>query len=412
MEKKRKSTNSKAIEVIAKKMAGLHLSKSDISVLINSILSASISEHEIAQFLISVQKYGMSFNEIFWLTDAMTHTGEIMTWGNKIVGDKHCIGGIAGNRTSPIVVAICAAAGIIMPKTSSRSITSAAGTADTVETVAKVDFSPKDIHRIVDKAGACLVWGGSLGLVPLDDMMIRIERDLHLNPVPQLLASIFSKKLSAGSTHILIDIPYGPSAKVTKSKALNLKKYFLLLGKAFKRNVRVVLTDGSQPIGNGIGPVLEMFDVLRVLRRENSPQDLEKKSIMLAGQLLEITGKAKPGKGERYALDLLDSRLALAAFDRIIEAQGKKEPVLHKVFSYNLFASRSGKIKQIDNKQINDLAKELGCPFQKSSGIYLHKHVGDKVTKNEPIMTLYSESHVNLQKGKSFLGKNNPFIIS
>ena len=412
---KRKRDESQVLEsfrAIAKKMAAQHLSREEINSIVSDISNKKLHESDIARFLVATQKHGMSSKEICWLTESMANTGEILSWKDKIVGDKHCIGGIAGNRTSPIVVAICAAAGITMPKTSSRSITSAAGTADTVETIARVDLSIEEIRRVIDKAGACLVWGGSLGLVPLDDMMIRLERTLNLNPVPQLLASIFSKKLSAGSTHILIDIPYGKSAKVDKAKALKLKKEFLLLGKHFKKKVKVVLTDGSQPIGNGVGPILEMFDVLSVLRRDNGPTDLENKSVMLAGQLLEMTGKSTKGKGEEKARHLLDSGQALRAFERIIDAQGRIKPTLRAPFSFTIFANRSGKIKHIDNKHVNYLAKFLGCPTDKGAGVYLHKHVGESVSKGEPVMTLYAESKGNLRIGKDFLSKNFTFSIS
>ena len=112
-----------------------------------------------------------------------------------------------------------------------------------------------------------------------DDKLIRVERLLNLDPQSQLIASIMSKKLAVGSKFILIDIPFGEGAKVTKSQALVLKKKFKGIAKHFKLHVEIILTDGSQPIGNGIGPLLEAEDVMAVLRNDPlAPEDLRKKS--------------------------------------------------------------------------------------------------------------------------------------
>jgi thymidine phosphorylase len=105
----------------------------------------------------------MSIKEIIYMIRSMVQTGSKLKFSGKKVADKHCIGGIAGNRTTPIVVAICACAGLTIPKTSSRAITSASGTADVIETISNVELSLDKIKDVVKKTGACLAWGGSLG---------------------------------------------------------------------------------------------------------------------------------------------------------------------------------------------------------------------------------------------------------
>src|SRR3989344_4496891 len=177
----------------------------------------------------------------------MCESGKVISWGNREVADKHSIGGIPNNRTTPIVVSICASHGILMPKTSSRAITSAAGTADVVEVLANVELSDKELKKVVLKTNACLVWGGSLGLAPADDKLIKIERALNLDPESQLLASILSKKLAAGSKFVLIDIPYGHGAKVSREEAAKLGRRFISLARKFRIKIKVVLTDGSHP---------------------------------------------------------------------------------------------------------------------------------------------------------------------
>ena len=113
-----------------------------------------------------------------------------------------------------IVVPIVAAHGFTMPKTSSRAITSPAGTADTMEVLARVDLTIDEMKQVVGECNACLVWGGHVNLSPADDILIGVERPLNLDTREQMVASIMSKKKSAGSTHLVIDLPLGPTAKV------------------------------------------------------------------------------------------------------------------------------------------------------------------------------------------------------
>ncbi len=390
----------------------LPYTKESLKQIIKDIVNNNLSEAEIAYFISGVTYCGMSLDEIKNLIDAIVSTGKVIDWGAKKIADKHCIGGIPGNRTTPIVVPICAAAGIVMPKTSSRAITSAAGTADVVETVAHVDFPISELKRIVHKTGACLAWGGALGLAPADDKLIQVEKILDLDPEPQLLASILAKKIAVGSTHILIDIPYGDGAKVSKAEGLKLKKKFLALGIKLELKIQVVLTKGSEPIGNGIGPVLEMKDVLHVLRQENSPKDLEDKSIFLAGIILEMMGKAKKGQGEQKAFSLLQSGKALKKFEEIIKAQrGNIDDLPEAPFTHTIHADHSGKIKSIDNHKCNALAHILGCPLDKAAGIYLDFHVNNKVKSGDPVMTLHAESKVQLSRGLDYIRENMPIRI-
>lgn len=300
-----------------------------------------------------------------------------------------------------------------MPKTSSRAITSAAGTADVIETLSRVDFSASELQRIVRENNACLAWGGSLGLAPADDKLIRIERILRLDPDSQLIASILSKKIAAGSTHIVIDIPYGNGAKVTKQRGIILREKFLRVARHFGLTMCVLLTDGSQPIGNGIGPVLEMMDVLKVLHRRESPRDLEEKSIYLAGEVFELTHTQKKGKGRELARSILDSGKAAKKFEDIIAAQGAtnkslKVAKLHKTLN----AARSGIIHHIDNIGINRIASILGCPIDIGAGIYLEHHTGYLIQKGEKLMTLYSESHEKMREALAAYHLTSPIIIS
>lgn len=399
---------------IKKKMDGQVLVKEEIYSIIKDIVDNALTEAETAYFVAAVYKNKMTNTETEALISAMVSAGKRLSFDGVVV-DKHSIGGIAANRTTPIVVSICASAGLVMPKTSSRAITSAAGTADVLESIARVEFNTNELKAIVKKTGACLAWNGILGLSPADDKLIQTERILGLDPEAQLLASVLSKKIAVGSKHILIDIPFGASAKVTKERALDLKKKFEYFGKRFGLNLRCVLTNGEQPIGKGIGPLLEIRDVIKVLKQEKDcPKDLEKKALFLASQIFELCGKVKKGKGEHLANEILVSGKAMHKFKEIIEAQSGKVPSLEEIESRlgklkkNILAEKNFKLKSIDNKAMNTIASVAGSPMDKGSGIYLYNHIKDSVKKGDKLITIYSDSKTRLDNALELYEKLQP----
>jgi AMP phosphorylase len=405
--------NPESLEYIKEKLKGVPFTQQQVSQIIKDLVNNLLSEAEVSLFISAMHKQGMTFKETIYLIDAMVDAGERMKISGKYVVDKHSIGGIPGNRTTPIVVSICAAAGLKMPKNSSRAITSAAGTADVVETLAKVEFSKKHLKKIIEDVGACFVWEGHVGIVPADSKIIKIEKRLKIDPKAQMLASIMAKKLAAGSNYILIDIPCGKTAKVTRQKAFSLKEKFEQIGKHYKKQVRVVLTDGSQPIGRGVGPALEMRDVLSVLDPEKKgPEDLEKKSIFLAGQIFEMVKKAKKGKGEKMAEEILKSGKAFEKFKQIIKAQeGEIKNLELPKYKKEILSSSSGKVLEISNTGINSLARVAGCPFDKFSGVYLNCKVGINLKKGDSLLIIYSETKSRLKQAVDYYKKTKPILI-
>ena len=399
-----------SVSYIKKKLNGGILNQEEIFAIVKDIATNYLRESEVAFFISAVYQKKMNMTETKYLVEAMVKTGNKMKLRGK-VADKHCIGGVAGNRTTPIVVSICAATGLIMPKTSSRAITSAAGTADTIETLAKVDFPIKDIKKIIKKTNACFVWGGALGLAPSDDKIIKIERTIKIDSVAQLLASILSKKISVDSEYILIDIPYGKSAKVSKFQANKLKSKFLALSKNFNLKLEVILTNGSEPIGRGVGPSLEMKDVIAVLKNQG-PEDLKEKCLILSGQLLEMVGKAKKNIGYFLAREILESGGAYKKFEQIIKAQrGKIKNLELGPYSYKIKSTKKGKIKHLNNKLINSLARYCGCPEDKASGVYLNRKKDESFKKGDILFTLYAQSIEKLEHAKDFYNKNKKEMI-
>ncbi len=404
---------------IKKKLDGGILEHKEIFSIIKDIVGNALTEAEIAYFVSAVYKNGMNSDEIEGLIHSMVSTGQKLSFPGKVV-DKHSIGGLAGNRTTPIIVSICASAGLTMPKTSSRAITSAAGTADVIESIAEVELSIEEIKKIVEKTGACLAWGGSLGISPADDKLIRIERVLNLDPEPQLLASVLSKKISAGSKYVIIDIPYGKSAKVQKGHGEMLKKHFESLAKKFHLNLKCVLTPGNGPIGRGIGPLLEIRDVIAVLKRDekNAPKDLENKAVFLTGQIFELCEKSKKGEGENLARQILDSGKAFEKFKQIIEAQRGKVPSLEEIeerlgkYRATIFAKNNSKLIELNNKKLSLVANIAGSPMDKGSGIFLNSLLGSSVKKGDKVLTIYSDSQSRLKAALNLYNKLHPASFS
>ncbi|MBI2208892.1 AMP phosphorylase [Candidatus Woesearchaeota archaeon] len=397
-----------SIEFIRKKLDGKTLNKNEIDQIVWDIVHNKLSESELTFFVAACYTNLMSIDETIMLTKAIAKHGATLKLGKYPVIDKHSIGGIPGNRTTMVLVPIIAAAGLTMPKTSSRSITSPAGTADAMEVLAKVSFPINKMKEIIMKTNGCIVWGGSLNLAPADDKIITVERTLEIDAESQLLASIMAKKYSASSTHILIDIPIGNGGKVkNKEEALKLKQAFEEVGKRLRKHVRVMITDGKQPIGNGIGPALEARDVLWVLRRDKRrPLDLERKCIAMAAEILKMTG-IKDSKSK--AMEILESGKAYKKMKEIIKAQNGKifDPDRIRIgkFELDIKAGKSGVVKGIDNRTIARLARVAGAPADKGAGIYLYKHVNDKIKKGEKLFTIYSESKHKLRFVKEAIKK-------
>ncbi len=407
------STIPQSTFYIKDKLDGKKLSSDQIKEIVKDIVSNLLSQAEISLFVSSMYIRGMDFKETIALIEAILSSGNLLKLGKKTIVDKHSVGGVPGNRTTPIIVSICAAAGLTMPKTSSRSITSAAGTADVIETIARVEFSIAELKKIIKKTNACMVWGGALGMVPADSKILDTEKILKIDPEAQLLASIMSKKLAVGSQYILIDIPYGKRAKVSKNRAIHLKKKFEKLAKHFKKEMRVVLTDGNQPIGKGIGPALELMDILKILNpEEKGPKDLEEKSLFLAGELLEMTDKAKKGKGIQMAKEIINSGEALKKFEQIIKAQeGDFKNIKFAKLKKDILSKKSGKVIDIHNKKINATARFAGCPVDKSAGLQIYFKLRDKVKKGDRLVTIYAESKTRLNSAVNFFHKSKPIRI-
>lgn len=361
--------------------------------IITDIVAGRYNDVHLASFVTACSAFPLDHGEMLGLTGAMVDVGDRLSWGSDVVVDKHSVGGLPGNRTTPIVVAIVAAHGLVMPKTSSRAITSPAGTADTMETLAPVDLNLAAIRRVVEQESGCIVWGGSVRLSPADDIIIGVERVLDLDVVGQMVASVLSKKIAAGATHLVIDMPIGPSAKVrSKEAARELGNALSSVASAFGVQTCIMEGPGLEPIGRGIGPALEARDILAVLQNKDGPEDLRHRAVQLAGAVLELGGGAPAGQGEIFAAQALADGRAWDKFQRICEAQGGMRTPPVSSHRHTLTAARPGKITEMDNRKLAKIAKLAGAPAAKAAGIEMHVRRGDVVETGADLCTVHAES--------------------
>lgn len=401
-----------SLEHLRNKVHGGRLDYVPLRALMEDVSRGRLPDIHLASFVTICAGRGLDLDETVALTRAMVDVGERIDWGTSPVMDKHCIGGLPGNRTTLLVVPIIAACGLVMPKTSSRAITSAAGSADVMETLAPVDLDLAAMRRVVEREGGCVVWGSAMRVSPADDVLIRVERPLGIDSEGLMVASILSKKAAMGSQRVLIDIPVGALAKVRSDAASGqLSRSLVSVGAALGLQVQTVFTDGSQPVGRGVGPALEAMDVMGVLERTaDAPSDLRERALLLAGLLLELAGKAAPGTGNALARAVLDDGRALARFIAICEAQGGLRVPPKAAHTHCVTAPAAGVVSGIDTRLVARMAKLAGAPRDPAAGASMYVRVQDRVDRGQPLFTLHAESLGELQYALSFVRSQLPVV--
>ncbi|MFX0171459.1 MAG: AMP phosphorylase [Candidatus Hodarchaeota archaeon] len=391
----------------------------EIEQIVNDIAYNRMNELEKAAFVLGQVFEPFTMDEIEELTRAMAQTGEIIDFGQQTVFDKHSTGGVPGNKVSLLIVPIIAAAGLLIPKTSSRAITSPSGTADTMEALGcEVKFSADELVEISQRTKGMIVWGGGFNLAPVDDILINdVEFPLGINPTSMMLASIMSKKLATGIHFLVMDLPTGYGTKIEDiGTAQAMGRDFAELGRRLGIRVESGITFGASPVGHVVGPSLEAKEALETLITPNEgPSSLVEKSCELSGILLEMAGKALRGQGRELAKQILNKGQALTKFREIIEAQGsdrdlKPDDIPVGEYTCEILAPSSGWVVHIDNSKIVEIARTAGCPKDKGAGILFLKKK-DAVERGESIIRIYSSSESRLSAAEGKFAKLNPITI-
>ncbi|HLB70014.1 MAG: AMP phosphorylase [Candidatus Methanoperedens sp.] len=406
-----------SVAFIKKVMDHQKLTQEEIYQIVQDIVRDNLTEIEMAAYVTASYIHGMTSDEVEWLTRAMIDTGEKIEFDTHPIMDKHSIGGVPGNKISLLVVPIIAANGLLIPKTSSRAITGAAGTADLMEVLAPVELNAEEIKSITEKVGGVIAWGGATNIAPADDKLIHAEYPLSIDPYNQLLASIMAKKGAVGADSVVIDIPVGTGTKVpTTQEGKKLARDLIELGERLGMSVECAMTYGASPVGRTVGPVIEVREALKVLETMEGPNSLIEKSTALAGILLEMGGAAAKGRGKEQAVETLRSGKALKKLKEIIEAQGGNpnisyqdiKPGEHKA---ELPSPADGYVIEFDNKRIIEIARIAGAPIDKAAGVWIHKKKGEMVKKGDPLITIFADKGWKLSNAMKNAEKDFPIIV-
>lgn len=397
------SSKPDSVRSIRRKMDGEKLSREEIESVVVDILDNKLSKIEISAWLTALYINGMDIDEIADFTKSMAHTGDIIKFDREPVFDFHSFGGVPGNKITPIVVSIVAAAGVMIPKMSSRAISSACGTSDFVETFCDVEIDADSVKRISEETGGLFAWGGGMNIAPVDDLVIKIEHPLGINPRAQMLASIMSKKVAIGANYLLVDIPTGSGTKVpTIEVARAYARDLMDLGERLDMHIECAITYADQPVGSAVGPILEARECISILEGAKHPSSVIEKACDCAGIILDMAGI--PGGAVR-AKEILESGEAYKKFMQIVVAQGgrpdlKSTDLVPGKFSEDIVASKSGYVHSIHNKDIVAIAKASGAPNDKGAGLIINKKKGQRVEAGEVLFTIYADNEAKLRRAR------------
>ena len=402
----------KSLQFIRNKLSGKKLLYPEIHEIVQDLVDGNLSENEIAAFVTALHIDKIDLDEATSLSRSMIDTGKTLNINKKIIADKHSIGGVPGDKTTLLVVPIIASEGFTIPKTSSRAITSVAGTADRAEVLMPVEFTTKKMLQILKKSNGCIVWGGAIELAPADEIFVRAEFSLHIDPL--LLPSIMSKKKAVGATHLVVDIPTGRGAKMkTTGEADLLARDIIELGRRLGIHTHCVVTFGEQPIGYAIGPALEAKEALEVLMNKKNVPDLIDKACRISGSMFELLG----GKnGYEIAKKILESGKAEKKMREIIKAQGgnpaiSPEDIVIGKYTLQIHSEKSGQVIWMENRIIVEMGRAAGAPKDKGAGIVFNKKIGDQVEKGELLFTVYAEKAYKIDRVKYILSNQTPLSV-
>ena len=399
--------------LLSRKLNGGALDHDAYCAVIGDIVSGRYDDQQTADFLVAVSE-SLSRDETVALARARADFSTSIDWGSDLVVDKHSMGGIPGSRITMVVIPIVAAHGLTIPKTSSRAITSPAGTADAMEVLARVDLDVDDVRRTVRETNGCITWNGRLNHSRVDEVMNRITRPLKLNTLHWSVSSILSKKLAAGATHCIIDVPLGPTAKVRKATdATELRDLFLYVGQALGLHLDVRLTDGRAPIGSGIGPALEARDVVAVLKNApEAPADLRDKALSFASAILTFDPSMSDAEAPIRVRELLDSGAAWETFERMCAEQG---PPPEKIdigrHTVTIAADADGDVDFIDCFALASIARAAGAPRDKGAGLDLFARPGDRVEAGQPLYRIHARTEDGLDAARTQVSEDHAFRI-
>lgn len=398
------------VDIINKKRLGLELSYSELDFFFNGYLKGKVKDYQMSSLLMAICINGMTDEEIFALTKIFIDSGDVLDF-SEIPGikvDKHSTGGV-GDKTTLIIAPIVASLGISVVKMSGRGLGYTGGTIDKLESIKgfNIALSDNQVFNQVKKIGV-VVTGQTADLAPMDKAIYAL-RDVTgtVSSIPLIASSIMSKKIAAGADKILIDIKVGNGALLQKkSDANKLSDLMKKIGKFYNREVRTIISDMNVPLGHAIGNSIEVMEAIKVLKGEETNNNLVDLCIELATEMVSMGKNIDRAVAYDEVVDSIKSGKAYNKFLELVKAQGGKIDSLRlSDDSIEIVATEAGIVKKINALELGKLSVKLGAgrvnkedKIDYNVGIYLNKLVGDTVKKGDILATIYVNKNVKLDE--------------
>ena len=422
------STRMRAVDLIRKKRDTGELSREEIDFLVSGYTRGEIPDYQMASWLMAAWIRGLNRAEIAALTEAMLHSGEVLSHseipGKKV--DKHSTGGV-GDKTSLILAPIVSAGGLTVPMISGRGLGHTGGTLDKLEAIPgfNVNLSLAEFRRVLRECGMGLI-GQTAEIAPADKKIYAL-RDVTstVENVGLICASIMSKKLAEGIDALVLDVKTGSGAFMKKEEdSVRLAEVMVETGKRVGKKVVALITNMDQPLGRMAGHSNEVWESIEVLKGQG-PADLRELSLELSAWMFFL-GARTPGveEGRRLAETMVATGQALEKFRQGIRLQGGDERVVDEPgrlpqarFHAQVVSPAAGFIDVANCEQLGTALAMLGGGREKKEdkidpavGLEFHKRIGDRVGKNEKLVTIHYNSDAKLTEAKNLIG--NSYVVS
>lgn len=388
------------IDIIVKKKNKEILTKEEIEFIVNGYLNGVVLDYQMSSFLMAVVLNGMNFDETYYLTDAMLHSGEIIDLSDVSgdIIDKHSTGGV-GDKTTLILAPLLACLGMKVAKMSGRGLGHTGGTIDKLESIEgfKTELTREEFISQVNKIGLAVI-SQTGNIVPADKKIYAL-RDVTgtTESIPLIASSIMSKKIASGSNHIIIDLKVGNGALMkTEESARTLAHYMIEIGKKYNKKVVCVLTNMDEPLGKAIGNGLEVKESIEVLQGKG-PKDLKELIISLATTALKMNQEINDEEAKKLIEEKLNNGEAYQKFKEFVSIQSgniNNIAISDKVLMIR--SPKEGFIKSIDTFKLGEIVRNLGGgrihkedKIDYGVGLTLNKKVGDLVFENEELLKIY-----------------------
>jgi len=418
----------RAVDLIRKKRDCGELSRDEIGFLVSGYTRGEIPDYQVAAWLMAVWIRGLNRAEIAALTEVMLHSGEVLSHseipGTKV--DKHSTGGV-GDKTSLILAPIVAAGGLTVPMISGRGLGHTGGTLDKLEAIPgfKVNLSLAEFRKVLGECGMGLI-GQTSEIAPADKKIYAL-RDVTstVENVGLICASIMSKKLAEGIDALVLDVKTGSGAFMKKEEdSVRLAEVMVETGKRMGKKVVALITDMNQPLGRMAGHSHEVLESVEVLKGRG-PEDLRDLSLELSAWMFFLGERTNSiDEGRRLAEEMVTTGQALEKFKQGIRLQGGDERVVDEPkrlpqarFCAEVLSPAAGYLDITNCEQLGTALAMLGGGREKKEdkidhavGLEFHKRIGDRIEKNEKLVTIHYNSDAKLAEAKSLI--SNSYVVN